>query len=402
MKRPLAFVAPRFGPGVVGGSEALTREIALGLAGRGHEVEILTTCATDHYTWANALAPGTTEEEGVVVHRFEMVSSANRVGHRTHLAVYYDQPTTLDEQTGWLSFPFRVPGLFAHLLRHGGRYGAVVFSPYLFWTTTVCLPVVAERAVVVPCLHDETYARLPVIRPVLATPARVWFLSEPEHQLAHRLGPVTPEHRVTGAGIDVPESYDPAGFRRRHGLSRPFVLYAGRREVDKGWNWLLDAYAEALTVDDAGFDLVTVGVGEITVPRALRDRVIDLGFLPTAERDDAFAAATAYLQPSLMESFSRAVMEAWLARTVVLARQGSEVVAWHCHRSGGGATFADGVELARRLRLLADRPDEAEAMAQRGRQYVLDTYRWPVVLDRMEEDLATLDVTSRVRARHMT
>jgi glycosyltransferase involved in cell wall biosynthesis len=377
VSRPIAFVAPRFGPGVVGGSEAVVREIALGMAARGFEVEILTTCATDHYTWANALPAGTTVEEGVTVHRFETVPSPTRVGHRTHLAIYHDRPTTVDEQIGWLNFPFRVPGLFSHLLRQGDRYGAVVFSPYLFWTTTVCMPVVADRAVVVPCLHDEAYARLDALRPVLRDPARVWFLSEPEHDLAHRLGPVAAGHRVTGAGVDVPDAYDPDGFRSRHGITRPFVLYAGRREVDKGWNWLLDLYEESLGIDDAGFDLVTVGVGEIDVPARLRGRVVDLGFLDSAERDNAMAAATAYLQPSLMESFSRAIMEAWLAGTLILAREGSEVVTWHCERSGGGATFGDD-------------PALAAAMAAGGRQYVLDTYTWPVVLDRMEADLRTL------------
>jgi glycosyltransferase involved in cell wall biosynthesis len=375
MSRPIAFVAPRFGPGVVGGSEAVVREIALGMAARGFEVEVITTCATDHYTWANALPPGTTVEEGVTVHRFETVPSTTRVGHRAHMDIYHDRPTTIDEQIGWLSFPFRVPGLFSHLLRHGDRYGAVIFSPYLFWTTTVCMPVVADRAVVIPCLHDEVYARLDAIRPVLRDPARVWFLSEPEHDLAHRLGPVAD---------------DAEGFRSRHGIRRPFVLYAGRREVDKGWNWLLDTYQDSLDVDDAGFDLVSVGVGEIEVPPALGDRVIDLGFLETDERDNAMAAATAYLQPSLMESFSRAIMEAWLAGTLVLAREGSEVVSWHAERSGGGATFGDGAALAARLRSLADDPALAADMAAKGRRYVLDTYTWPVVLDRMEADLRTL------------
>ncbi|MBO0747533.1 MAG: glycosyltransferase family 4 protein [Acidimicrobiaceae bacterium] len=390
MSGTLAFVSPRFGPGVVGGSEAVSREIALGLAGRGWDIEVLTTCAVDHYTWENELAPGVSEEEGVTVRRFETVESRTRVGHRTHISIYYGRPTSLDEQVGWLSFPFRVPKLFQHLLRHGHGYDAVFFSPYLFWTTTVCMPLVADRAVVIPCLHDEVYARLEAIRPVLADPARAWFLSEPEHQLAHRLGPVTEHHSVTGAGVDIPSSYDPAGFRQRHGIRRPFILFAGRREVDKGWNWLLDAYAESLDLDDSGFDLVSVGVGEPVVPRALLGRVHDLGFLSTAERDNAFAAAAAYVQPSLMESFSRSVMESWLAATPVLVREGSEVVAWHCERSGGGEIFADGVGLARRLRHLSDHPAMAAEMAQRGRRYVLDTYTWPVVLDRMEADLKSM------------
>ena len=42
MKRRIAFVTPRFGAEIVGGAEAVVRDIALGLAGRGWEVRILT------------------------------------------------------------------------------------------------------------------------------------------------------------------------------------------------------------------------------------------------------------------------------------------------------------------------------------------------------------------------
>ncbi len=41
-----------------------------------------------------------------------------------------------------------------------------------------------------PCLHDEPYAYLRSVAAALASAAVVWFLSEPEHQLAHRLAPV--------------------------------------------------------------------------------------------------------------------------------------------------------------------------------------------------------------------
>jgi glycosyltransferase involved in cell wall biosynthesis len=189
---------------------------------------------------------------------------------------------------------------------------------------------------------------------------------------------------VTGAGVPVPERYDPDGFRERHGIHRPFVLYAGRREGGKNWEWLLSAFARAVKVHDLPFALVTMGTGAVSPPAEIADRVIDLGFLPHHERDDAFAAADAYVQPSALESFSRTVMEAWLAGTPVLANGASEVVAWHCERSGAGLTFADEVDLGWALQFVADRPDAARALAKEGREYVLEHYRWDDVLDRLE------------------
>jgi glycosyltransferase involved in cell wall biosynthesis len=386
----IAFVPPRFGAGVVGGSEALSRETAIGMAARGWDVEVLTTCAIDHYTWANDLPPGETTEDGLLVRRFEAAHHFSPVTTEVQLAIETGTPVALDKQLNWLSGRFSVPDLFQYLLVHGGGYDAVLFSPYLFWTTTVCMPLVQDRAVLIPCLHDENYARLDVIRPVLADAKAVWFLSEPEHEVAHRLGPVAEHHVVTGAGINPPDGYDPDGFRRRHGISRPFALYAGRREADKGWDWLQNTFAEALALGAPDVDLVTIGVGKVTVPTRLRGRVIDLGFLEDAERDSAFAAAEVYLQPSRMESFSRSVMESWLAGTPVLAVEGGEVVAWHCRRSGGGLTFSGADDLASALREVCGSPGRAQEMAGKGREYVLREYSWPAVLDRMEADMGVL------------
>lgn len=383
----LAIVPPRFGATVVGGSEAVSRETAYGLAARGWDVEILTTTALDHFRWDNDLPEGCEEVDGLPVQRFRMVHHGGRAGLQAQLAMQDGTVPDLDAQVSWMSWRFQVPGLYHHLLRHAERYDAVIFSPYMFWTTTVCMPAVAERAVVVPCLHDEIYARLDIVRPVIADPASVWFLSEPEHLLAHRLGPVARRHAVTGSGVEVPAGYDPEGFVARHGLRRPFLLYAGRREVDKGWNALVDMFAQAVRELGLEMDLVTFGVGEVDPPPEIAARVIDLGFLPDEERNAAFAAATAYAQPSRMESFSRTVMEAWLAGTPVLCVAGSEVVAWHCERSGGGRIFADGHELGEALQWALQDPAAAADMAAAGRSYVLDNFTWPVVLDRMEADL---------------
>jgi glycosyltransferase involved in cell wall biosynthesis len=117
------------------------------------------------------------------------------------------------------------------------------------------------------------------------------------------------------------------------------------------------------------------------------DRVHDLGFLSDAEAADAFAAAAAYVQPSRNESFSRTVMEAWMAGTPVLANAESAVVAWHCERSGAGVTWLGPDELSAAIEALALSPDAFMALAEPGRSYVVEHYTWPTVLDNMERSL---------------
>jgi len=384
----LLFVVPRYGVDVVGGSEAVMRETAHGFAARGWEVELLTTCARDHYTWRNEYPPGATSIDGIVVRRFEIEQETTMRGRAAIEARIQagDQPP-IDEQFAWLDGLFRVPTLFHYLVVNARRYDAVIFSPYLFWTTVLGTTVAPERTVVIPCLHDEAYARLDVLQHVLTDPTLLWFLSEPEHRLAHRLALLPERHVVTGAGVEVPTTYDGDGFKARHGIERPYVLFAGRREGGKGWDWLLSAFRRAVVDDDVPLDLVTVGVGPVNVPPELDGRVIDLGFLDQSEVPDAFAGAAAYVQPSQNESFSRTVMEAWLAGTLVLASAASDVLRWHCERSGAGLVFADEFEFAQCLAFVAAEPKAAAMLAERGRPYVLDNYTLPVVLDAMEASL---------------
>ena len=386
----IAFVPLRYGDRIVGGSEALSREMAMGLAGRGWDVEVLTTRVVNHQSMEDELPEGTTKRDGLTIRRFSTQAHWSIPGLAAQRLVQDGTLPPVDDQWTWVSWRFTIPDLFHHLLRHGAGFDAVIFSPYMFWNTVACLPALEGNAITMPCLHDESYARMSVMRHVTAEADSVWFLSEPEHQLAHRLGPVAEHHTVTGAGMHVPESYDPEGFMVRHGIERPFVLYAGRREKDKGFGWLLDRFAEAVAAGLEGVDLLTFGSGEVEVPPALEGRVIDLGFVSEEDRDNAFAAALACVQPSKMESFSRTIMEAWLAGTPVLAVEGSEVVGWHCERSGGGLVFAGSGDLAAYIAYLRDRPQRAAEMAAKGRKYVLAEYSWPVVLDRLEADLEAL------------
>ena len=389
-KGRLAFVTPRYGDAVVGGSESVLREAAQGFVARGWEVDILTTCAVDHHTWANAYPPGSFVDEGVRVHRFPTVHDGDKLMRDTiERRIQLGLPVDVGAQRLWLNGTFRVPELFHHLVVHGDEYRAVVLSPYLFWTTIAGIAAVPERTIVMPCLHDEHYAYLDIVRPVLADPAQVWFLSEPEHDLGHVLADVAPHH-VTGAGVQVTEAGDPVKGRELAGTDRPYLYYAGRREGGKGWDDLLSAFTRAVEEHGVELDLVTSGVGPVEPARSVTGRVHDLGLRPYAELSHLFAAAAACAQPSRNESFSRIIMEAWLAGTGVIANAASAVVSWHCERSGAGITYADQDELVQAMVVLDEQPDILRALAPKGREYVLREYTWPVVLDRMEQALEEL------------
>lgn len=384
----IAFVSPRFGPGVVGGAESVVAEVARGLTARGHHIEILTTCADDHYTWDNAHPPGVTEDEGVVVRRFPTVLDTPGV-HRDRIGsrILNGESIDLREQQLWINDSLRVPELWHHVLDHSADYRALVFAPYLFWTTYAVGQLAPDRTIIMPCLHDEPPARLDIFKPLIEGARGLWFLTEPEADLAARLFDLPSRRSVVGAGITAVDHYEPDRFRSAYDIDGPFLYFAGRREWGKGWLELLDAYGELVLRHPTDLLLVTSGVGEVEVPPELSGRVIDVGFLDDEQRDNAMAAASAYLQPSAMESFSRTVLEALAAGTPVVANAESAVVKWHIERSRAGLAYRGRAELVEALQFIADEPEAAAALARPGRSYVEEGFRWSDVLDRMESTL---------------
>jgi glycosyltransferase involved in cell wall biosynthesis len=382
--RRILLVANRYGEGVAGGAEQVLSELGLGLRGRGWEVDVAASAARDHYTWENEFPEGESIEEGIRVLRFRAeYRRRSRDRQRIGAMIGAGADVPVPDQYRWMNAGVRVPGMYEYLVDHAAEYRAIVLAPYGFWTTFAGAQVAPERTILLPCLHDEPEAYLEIYQPIFEGSRGLWFQTEPEAELARRIFRLPERTAVIGSGIDVPAVYDPEGFRRRHGLPGRFAFYAGRREWGKGWTDLLRGLEHAQTVLPEPLPLVTCGVGELgRVPAGLQ--VIDVGYLSEQERSDAMAAAFVYLQPSAVESFSRTIMEAWLAGTPVVANAASAVVSWHCQRSQAGLLYRDRYELAECLRLLLERPRLGEAMAARGRRYVLENYRWGGVLERAE------------------
>jgi len=373
--RKIAFVCPRYRAGSAGGAESLVRGWAEHLAGRGHTCRVLTTRARNNITWDNELPGGEEDLDGVAVTRFDLEYSPPPRGCPQPVQRLLETPSS--------------PALQEFLLARSGEFEFFIFAPYLFGLTGNGIAAVPDKSILVPCLHDEPGAYLAGVRRMFSRARAVWFNSRPEKSLAEKILGFSPRGgEVIGLGVESPEKLDPEGFRRKFGIERPFILYAGRREPGKGTNLLLEYFRTLLRHRDPGIDLILLGSGAVELGEGEEGRIHDLGYVGEQDKWNAYSAASIFCQPSTNESFSIVLLEAWLAGAPALVSAFCPVTLDHCRKAGGGLYFADYPEFEEAVTCLLENPETARALAAGGKSYVEKNYRWATVLDKLESALA--------------
>jgi len=384
----LGLVVPRYGLDIVGGAETHCREYAERLAGRGHAVEVLTTCARDHFTWRNELPQGTSRINGIPVHRYP-VTRRREYTTMTVLHARMDAGFALDEQgeRRWVENTGYSEPMMEAIATAAERLDALLFIPYLFASTVYGARVRPEKSLVVPCLHNEAYARFGLIQETLRVARALVFNTEAERELAVRLLGQVPPNRVVGIGFDAPPPLDVAAMRTRRGLSGDYVAFAGRREIAKNFPLLVEwmaAYTEGLSRRGPAA-LAIAGSGETTLPPSGTAVLRDLGFVGDLEKLAMFAGAVATAQLSLNESFSFILMESWSCGTPAIVHANCEVTRRHCEDSGGGVWVREVEEFAAALDRLRGDGALRDRLGVAGRRYVEQRYSWPAVLGRLED-----------------
>lgn len=383
----IAFVPPWYGADIPGGAEAYTRRTAEELHRRGFNVEVLTTCVRDFYAdWSqNAYREGLDEVNGVPVRRFRVRRRDQAAFDAVNFKLMHGVRVTPQEERTFIEEMIHSGPLYRFIAEHRDEY-VFFFVPYMFGTTVRGALICPERSWLIPCLHDESYARLSAYRPVFRAVRGLWFLSEAEMHLAQHLYglPARPDQHMVlgGGGIDTGYAGDAAAFRRRTGIEGPFILYAGRKDAGKNLPLLLDyfrRYRQERGDRGAAPALVLLGSGPLSGNRD--EGIVDLGWVSDREKFDAYAAATVLCQPSLYESFSLVMMESWVAGTPVLVHADCAVTVEHCRKANGGLYFHDYQEFAACLDLLLARPDLRQRLGHQGRAYVLAHYTWDTIAE---------------------
>lgn len=385
----ILYSVQRYGSEIVGGSESACRMFSEKLVARGHEVEVITSCARSYVDWADELAPGTTVENGVVVHRLPVVNPRSDAlfGPIHHHAMQHPGRLPLSEQQRWarLMGP-ELRGFGEWLLSNQGRFDVAVFMTYLYSTTTSGLPTLAGRlpTILQPTAHDEPPVYVSLYKSIFRQPDAFLFFTPEEKSIVRRIFGIEPHGPTIGIGID---QHHPEGkadeFRRRFALGDdPFLLYVGRLDRSKGVGELVGYFRALKERSTSRLRLVLAGDAKMEMPD--HPDITVTGFLDEQEKRDALSGALALVQPSYFESFSIVLCESWAQMRPALVQGMCEVLEGQAVRSGGAIPYRGFAEFEASVHLLLETAGLADEMGKAGKDYVTRMYDWDRVMGEFE------------------
>lgn len=374
MKR-VAFVVQRCGLEVNGGAESHCLKVAARMS-KFWKTEILTTCALDYLTWQDHYAPGLSEVLGVKLRRFRVfkkrnIDKFNRLSAKIHPRFY---KASIAEQEEWMlaQGPWS-PDLVKYVEKHEHEYDAFIFFTYLYATTYFTLPLVAQKAYLAPLAHDEWPIYLSMWDAFFEKPRGFVFNTlEEQDFLKSRFPKANIEGPVAGVAVDLPKIHDAEYFRQHYNIHEPFLLYLGRIDPSKGCEELFSYFIKLCNRGSSLKKLVLLGEPKMPIPKY--SDIISLGFVDEQTKWDALAACDLLVMPSLYESLSMVLLEAWAIGKPVLVNGGSQVLVGQCRRAQGGLWYSNEDEFILALEKMDERV--RHQLGLQGKKFVEANYTW--------------------------
>jgi len=379
-KLKVAFVIQRYGLEVNGGAEEHCRMLAEKMINYW-DIEILTSCAKNYlYRFENEYPEGIDIVNNVPVKRFRIDyfrSNENRFAQIDTKVI--KRQASPDEELIWLKEigPYS-SSLLSYIHTNHDIYDFFIFFTYLYVTTTLVLPLVKNKAFLIPTAHDEAPIRARFFDNFFSYPLAILFNTKEEMEFVRkRTNGKISRSFILGVGIDAPRKIEPPVLQKFFNIDRDFLLYLGRIQEQKGCKELFDFFMSLSLQIKEKYPLVLIGKKVMPIPNS--PYIKHVGFVSNDMKYNILAKATLVIVPSYYESLSLVLLEAWYCQTAVLVNGNCDVLREQCRKSRGGLWYNNYEEFKACLEFLLTHNNIRKQMAKYGKKYLVDNYSWELI-----------------------
>lgn len=378
----VAFVVQRYGEEIVGGAEALTRQLAMKMSDLW-QVDVLTTAAEDYRTWENVFPLGVSQDGAVTIRRFKVDRPRDfEVFSSTTCKLEY-KSTSLSEAEEQHFFeeqgPYS-PDLISYIKETAKFYDAFIFVTYLYYHSVMGVSLVADRAYLLAAAHDEgPFYFTRFIGKLFASVKGVIYQTPEEQALIRRVYKLRSDAREIFCHMGVEPEAKISFSQERHlrrkfrdAIDMPYFLYLGRINEVKGCLRLFEAYSAFRDEEGMTAKLVMAGHAEI----GISGLVTYFGHVDEVEKSFLLRHSLAFINPSPFESLSLVVLESWAHGRPVIVNGESPVLRGQCLRAGGGVFYHSLPVLRAMMQWAVANPKMCTTLGKRGYRYVSELYTW--------------------------
>ena len=208
MKKKILILTSLFTGKSLGGTDRHTLELSKILSTE-YDITICTTNSSDYITWKGDYREGESQIDNIKILRFKIEKQRN-IKKFNRLYSNLIKKKYISKEDG-INFIIQqgpvVNKLIKYIEQNSVYYDIILFIGYMYFPTINSIPLVKEKTVIIPALHDEPVAYFPIYKDILTDEITYAFNTIEELDLFNKIFHFIPKKNNI-IGINISNNYE--------------------------------------------------------------------------------------------------------------------------------------------------------------------------------------------------
>ncbi len=338
------------------------------------KVTIVTTQSKTHLTWKNEIKKNEEyfNDIKVIRHPVDFEIKPRDVTNFNHYLLR-NKNHAIEEEISWIKQigPYST-SLFNYLKKNRDNFDIFIFIGYANPITYFGLPLVKNKAFLVPLLHKEPRLYFKIFDKLFLQPVYILPSTQTEGEIIKKRFLNHSPLFILGINIDETKKQSNIDIKKRFRLDNPYITFIGRTEPYKGIYELISYFNLFIKNNSQKLDLVIIG--EKIFPIKTNKNIKYLGIVSQEEKTALISKSLFLINPSWYESLSLTLLEAWQQKKPVLVYGFNPVLKDQVLRSKGGLYYETYQEFEEKIKSLLTNNTLRKTLGQNGYLFYKKNY----------------------------